>query len=247
MPQDFWNVLWTIFHSALHSYSPEDRHHIVLFIHEKLPLQALKAHPHHRSRLCPSCQQAQEDPKHLLECTHPDRTKSFSDLKTKLTLYVTKLWLNPCIFTMIWLGLTSTQTATPYLDVINDALPSLHLLLLSQIQLGWNQLFYGRFSSAWATAIDAIHPTLATTGERIITTLIKHLWDHFLKLWKIRNAHLHHKADQLDLPNYQQAAQTLYKQKHLLSPMAQDTLFKQLLDQVLNLPPLKLQTWVVRG
>jgi len=137
--------------------------------------------------------------------------------------------------------------ATPYPDIINDVLPSLHLPLLSQTQLGWIQLFYGCFSSDWATAIDATHPNLATMGEQIIITLTKHLWNYFLDIWKIWNAHLHNNADQLDLPNYQQAAWTLYKQKHLLSPMAQDALFKQPLDQVLNQPPPKLQKWVIRG
>jgi len=101
--------------------------------------------------------------------------------------------------------------------------------------------------TAWAAAIDVLHPTLVTTGEQVITTLIKYLWNHFLELWKLRNAHLHQNANQLDLPNYQQAARTLYEQKHLLSPMAQEALFKLPLKQVLNLPPPKLQTWVIRG
>jgi len=52
---------------------------------------------------------------------------------------------------------------------------------------------------------------------------------------------------QLDLPNYQQAARTLFEQKHLISPRAQEALFKLPLAQVLLLPPPKLQTWVVRG
>jgi len=246
-PKDFRNVHWTTVQTALHNYSQEDQRRIVLFIHEKLPLRASKAHPHYGSQLCPSCQRTHEDPKHFLECTHPDRNKSFSELKNKLTLYATKLRLHPCLFTTIWLGLTSIRTDTPYPDVLNEAMPSLHSPILSQTRLGWNQLYYGRFSNAWAKAIDETHPTLATTGENVITTLIKHLWDHFLAIWKLRNEHLHHNAGQLDLPNYQQAARTLYEQKHLLSSRAQDSLYKQPLEQVLNLPPPKLQAWVVRG
>jgi len=125
--------------------------------------------------------------------------------------------------------------------------PSLHLPLQSQTQLGWNQLFYGRFSNTWATAIDSINPNLAITGEVIVTTIIKHIWTYVLQLWKLRNEHLHNNAAQLDLPDYKQAAQTLYEQKHLLSPQAQETLFKQPLDHTLNQPPNRLQQWVIRG
>jgi len=101
--------------------------------------------------------------------------------------------------------------ATPYPDIIANILPSLQLPLLSQSQLGWTQLFYGRFSKDWTTAINATHPNLTITGEQIITTIIKHLWNYFLEVWKVRNAHLHQNADQLDLPNYKQAMQTLYE------------------------------------
>jgi len=55
-PQEFCSVHWTALQAALKNYSPEDQRRIVLFIHDKLPLQASKAHPHHGSQLCPSCQ-----------------------------------------------------------------------------------------------------------------------------------------------------------------------------------------------
>jgi len=53
-------------------------------------------------------------------------------------------------------------------------------------------------------------------------------------MWKIRNTHLHHQADQLDLPNYQQAIITLYKQCHQLPPDTQDALYRQPLEVVLE-------------
>ncbi len=246
-PRDFRNIHWSSFQSAIKTYPPEDQRRIILFIHDKLPLRASKAHPHHGSKLCPSCQRTPEEPQHLLECTHRDRTKLFLDLKTTLTSYVTKLRLHPCIFTTIWLGLTSVRNNSPYPDILAEVHPSLHLPLQSQTQLGWNQLFYGRFSNTWATAIDSINPNLAITGEVIVTTIIKHIWTHVLQLWKLRNEHLHNNAAQLDLPDYKQAAQTLYEQKHLLSPRAQETLFKQPLDHTLNQPPNRLQQWVIRG
>jgi len=58
-----------------------------------------------------------------------------------------------------------------------------------------------------------------TTDDR--NTIQTTIWQHVLAIWKVRNEHLHHNADQLDLPNYCQAATMLYDQKHLLPPAAQ--------------------------
>jgi len=244
---DFRSINWFSFQSAIQNYQQEDQRRIILFIHDKLPVRASKAHPHHGSQLCPSCQRTPEDPRHLLECPQRDRAKLFAELKAKLTLYVTKLHLHPCIFTTIWLGLTSVRHNTPYPEILTDVLPSLHSSIQSQTRLGWLQLFYGRFSNQWTTAIDTIHPNLKTTGEIIITTIIKHLWNYLLQVWHLRNEHLHKNAAQLNLPDYKQAAQTLYEQKHLLSPRAQAHLFKQPLEHTLNLTPHRLQQWVNRG
>jgi len=59
--------------------------------------------------------------------------------------------------------------------------------------------------------------------------------------------HLHNTAGQLDLPNYQQAIKTLYKQKHKLSPAAQAALYRQPLQEILDQLAPKMQQWVTRG
>jgi len=61
-------------------------------------------------------------------------------------------------------------------------------------------------------AIDDIHPHLAQTGDQIMIILTKVIWTYILDTWKLRNTHLHNTKDQLDLPNYKQAVETLYKQ-----------------------------------
>jgi len=43
---DATNVQWATLNSALQSLPSNDQHHMMLFIHDKLPLQTSKLHPH---------------------------------------------------------------------------------------------------------------------------------------------------------------------------------------------------------
>jgi len=244
---DFDNIQWSNIESALNSLLLEDQRRLILFLHDKLPLRASKAHPHRGSQMCPSCQRETEDARHFLECTHPDRTRTFHNLKNTLTEYVHKIRLHPCIFTAIWLGLVATRTQTAYPDIIDDVPQPLRLAITQQEKIGWPQLYRGRISKAWATTIDAIHPRLPATGENVMLKIIKILWAYFLDVWKIRNTHLHNTSATYDLPNYKQAVATLYEQRHQLSPRAQAALYKHPIQQILDLPLPRLQQWVIRG
>jgi len=135
--RDFDNIDWTTIQSALSSFQLEDQRRIILFIHEKLPLRTSKAHPHHGSQLCPSCQREPEDAKHFLECCSPERKTLFAELKSKITLYTQKIRLHPCIFTTLWLGLATTRTDTPYPDISDEVLPPLQSTIKTQERLGW--------------------------------------------------------------------------------------------------------------
>jgi len=102
-------------------------------------------------------------------------------------------------------------------------------------------------SSTWALAINTLHPQLATTREQIMILLQKMIWMYILATWKVCNQHLHCNADHINLPNYHQAVITLYKQCHLLSPKAQEALYRQPIETVLELPTPHLQQWVLCG
>jgi len=87
------------------------------------------------------------------------------------------------------------------------------------------------------SVIDMIHPHLApTTGKQVMIYMMKEIWLYILETWKLRNQHLHHNATQLNLPNYWQAAISLYEQQHQLPPDAQDALYHQPLKTILELP-----------
>jgi len=54
-------------------------------------------------------------------------------------------------------------------------------------------------------------------------------------------------AAQLNLPNYKQVVEMLYKQWHLLPPVVQAALYKQLHEEILEQPAPQLQNWVTCG
>jgi len=128
-----------------------------------------------------------------------------------------------------------------------DVLPQLKPPIQWQSRLGWEQLYKGRVATNWASTIDMLHPELQMNGTQVMATIQTTVWQYVLATWKVRNEHLHHNADQLDLPNYRQAVTTLYDQKHLLPPAAQQALYRYPLATLLELPTQRLQTWTTRG
>jgi len=94
-------------------------------------------------------------------------------------------------------------------------------------------------------------PAPPTTGPYWWTgddSVYKITWTHILAMWTLQNNHLHTNAAPLHLPNYRQAAMiSLYEQCHLLPPAAQEALFHQPLESILEQPAPWLQTWTKRG
>jgi len=236
-PSDTTKIHWTVLQRSLDSFNANDQRHLVLFLNDKLPLRASKAHPHNGSPLCPSCQREPETAHHFLTCTNPARKTVFSNLKIHLTEATQKLRMHPCILSTLWLGLASVRYDTPYPDILMDVLPQLCAPIHHQARLGWTQLYQGRISNRWAKAIDATHPEFALSGEQIMTQLLQIIWTSTLETWKVRNEHLHRNSDQLNLPNYRQAIITLYDQHHQLPPDAQAALYRQPLETLLEQPP----------
>jgi len=244
---DINSVQWETFSSALNSFLSQDQRRIILFIHNKLPLRTSKFHPHPGSQLCPSCQRNPEDSRHFLECDHQDWRRLFETLRLQLAEISTKHQLHPSILTTFWLGMLATRNATPFPDIAQDLPNVLRPTIILQSRLGWEQLYYGRFARSWATAIDALNPTLAPSGRQIMTQMLQAVWRYIMATWTNRNQHLHRDAGRMSIPDYQQAIRTLYERGTQLSPAAQAALFQKPLDQMLQQPPAVQRIWLERG
>jgi len=142
------------------------------------------------------------------------------------------------------LGLAVIRLATQYPDVIDEIILLLKSPIQAQTHLGWEQVYHGQFSHTWVASIDELHPHQQQTSDQIMITLTKVIWTYILNIWKLRNTHHHTTKDQHDLPNYKQVVETLYKQCHLLPLLAQEALYQQPLEAVLDKPAPQLQTWV---
>ena len=158
-----------------------------------------------------------------------------------------KLRLQPFLLTTLWLGLTSERTGIEYPQIMEELPQPLHSSLQIQTRLGWRQLYQGRVAVSWAQAIDDLHPNLAPSGTQVMISVIRLVWTYVLDVWKTRNQQLHNSASQLNLPNYRQAAITLYELRQQLPPDAQLALYRQPLEQTLELPAPRLQQWVQTG
>jgi len=84
-PRVLNTIHWTVLQCSMDKFTINDQRRLVIFINDKLPLRASKAHPHQGSPLCPSCQCEPERPGHFLICEHPERKKLFANLKDNLT------------------------------------------------------------------------------------------------------------------------------------------------------------------
>jgi len=144
---DMDNIYWEVLSMSMKSFHSEDQCCLVLFINDKLPLCASKAHLHYglKSALCVN---RPETKWHFLECTHPTSDKLFQNLKNSLTQLAQKLWLHLCILTTVWLGLVAIRTDTKYPLVLQDLPQPLHASIRFQHQLGWDQVYHGQVSAA---------------------------------------------------------------------------------------------------
>jgi len=117
-------------------------------------------------------------------------------------------------------GLVASRTASPYPDIINKVLPPVQQPIHQQQCLGWHQLYYGWVSKAWAQAINSVHPLLKHNGNQVLAYLQQAIWQYVLDTWTLCNQHLHHTNNQVNIPDFRQAACTLYEQQDRLNPAA---------------------------
>jgi len=146
MPSMITQIHWIVLQRSLDKFNLNNQQCLVLFINEKLPLCASKAHPHHGSLVCPSCQREQETPRHILICEHLECKRLFTNLKANLMAAAQKLCLHPCILTAIWLGLTAVRNDLPYLDISHKLPIPFQSPIQCQSKLGWTQLYQGHIS-----------------------------------------------------------------------------------------------------
>jgi len=147
-----------------------------------------------------------------------------------------QLRLHPSILmagTVVGFGVHSSQHSIPR-NLEWDPSP-LWQPIVNQTHIGWDQIYQGRLFLAWAEAINFLHPEMSLMGSQIMVKIQQNIWNNILVTWKTRNEHLHRNGNNLDLPNYLQAATTHYS-SITNSPAAQVALYCRPLQSLLDLP-----------
>ena len=125
-------------------------------------------------------------------------------------------------------------------------------LIDQQNQIGWNQLFMGRFGDEWANMQGNYYatrpdytPKQRKTGARWQVAIIAVFWDTWYVLWERRNKDIHgaDSKQQADIER-QDAMRTLrdlYDKRDHYEPSARDLLMKDIAEHTTK------STWQIRN
>ena len=189
-PPTYDSIDWKAFTHIIKKYQSQ-RTTLVKHLHDISPTGNI-AHrnDHHLPATCPSCNCPSEDNRHVIVCPHPTRSE----------------WRDATVQKLFHIG---GPKSDPYLlDILRDGitrfhhdhdLPSplayparYHCLLVCQGQIGWHQVYKGRWSSHWARLQDEYyqrnhHNQRLLPGAQWVISIGRLLIDQWLLIWKQRN------------------------------------------------------------
>jgi hypothetical protein len=154
-----------------------------------------KAHTKH----CPTCQEVTaETQRHFLGCKHPSRKPYWELLEIELGNHHTKHKTDDNLQVLLMDGIRKLWREDNHTDVpYRNA--TIKKIYKKQSALGWVQLFYGRFSKAWAQAYETLykkqHKTPSPSGQQWVAQVIRILWKYVKDIWMHRNDDEHGRTD----------------------------------------------------
>ena len=179
------HIEWQTINYAMQRFNLQDRIQIWKIIRKWTPTQVSPGNypSKEKDRLCPTCNKYQETPEHLLHCISTVQDNLRQKLKTQMSMLHIKHNLNPHLFQMCWLGMTTLEN--PMDHTIDLYPPIFHSIFRSQSQLGWKQLYYGQLSKEWMHFIGHNHPEIDAT--KFYAKLIQLVWEYVLEVWTTQN------------------------------------------------------------
>ncbi len=175
--------------------------HLVKLLHRILPTHAQANKFNGGSRTCPLCGSTREDFAHIIRCEHPTREQSRNEFLTALRDLHIQTNTSPRLSALMlnglrqWFHSPTVDEATVALDSCH---PSLQSLLSHQNQIGWDQLFMGRFCKEWSLQQqqylanhDGAIDDLRQAGLTWQASIIRFCWQRWYTLWKARNQEVH--------------------------------------------------------
>jgi hypothetical protein len=175
--------------------------HLVKLLHKMLPTHALANKFDGGTRTCPLCGSSHEDFAHIIRCQHPSRAQWRNTFLTDLRDLHLQTDTSPRLSAVMLDGIRQWFRSPPC-DAgtlsPDESPPALRPLIRKQNQIGWDQLFLGRFCTEWcrhqqqyfASHHDA-HDDLHRRSLLWQASIIKFCWQQWYMLWKARNQDVH--------------------------------------------------------
>jgi len=235
-------IHWPIIQLTISRFRLSERHTIVKFIHEWLPLQD-RYHVKSLSaeQLCPSCRGAAESAQHFLACPHTDRQQIWKDLHQALQKHAISHNLDHSLHDLLAHGLLQGRQSTENFP-ITQAIQNYPQFYMDQQRLGWKQLYYGRYTTQWIDSCAVHHPHINST--HYYAKCLTLTWKAVLDIWAIRNKHLHPSdPQQADQTQLQATVQQIFHDVQK-DPNLQDILTYTTAEVIMTQPTRNIRQWV---
>ena len=211
---------------AMHRYN----NFISKFIHDWLPVNNLQSkYKSHYSPKCPSCPNETETIQHFIQC--PSRLQWRTDMINDISNYMESQDTRPELAIILKDALQQWFDAQP---ITFPLLPTIfHKLIRDQTNIGWEQLFYGRFSNEWSSLQEEHYETTdhrptRLNGSSWTSGLIQRVWHHLHLAWLQRNSDAHGitptQHEEALVVQARLETLSLYDHRHLVLPR-DDSLF----------------------
>ena len=176
--------------------------HLVKLLHRMLPTHALANKFDGGTRTCPLCSSNHEDFAHIIRCEHPSRERWRTEFLSALRDLHIHTNTSPRLSALMLDGIRLWFTSQPETDVsvAPEAYhPTLQSLVNQQNQIGWDQLFLGRFCKEWSlyqqrylSQLDSENSdNLSQVCVKWQAKIIQLCWQNWFTLWKLQNQEVH--------------------------------------------------------
>ena len=243
------NVNW-VAHGTILRKQFKRKSHYTKLVHGILPTgkQVHRRDPIRNK--CPLCRDAVEDWQHILKCPHERRDKWRQDMLVAVEQKSTSLNTRPMLIRILIAALNGwlRHTLTDYAYELNPSgFPrEVRRLIRQQNEIGWQQLFLGRFSNEWGDLQDDHYAQTRAeaaydkkkikkqTGQRWQVAIIGLLWDQWWAVWESRNKDLHgadaHSRSQAETREVHRTLRELYDLRPRLSTEVQALLYAEVTE-----------------
>jgi hypothetical protein len=169
------------------------RHFVVKLTHDLLPTRSrTKKYDSDSPSHCIYCNDPEENRDHLIRCQHETCTTWRGTLLSTIRKRGDTLHTDPVLLDILMAHLHAWFNHQP--SPLPAAYPAAYRRLVrEQSNLGWRQLFNGRWSKEWARLQDRyLRRHFAPIPDQLrgslwTSTHIELLWTHFRQLWESRN------------------------------------------------------------